>query len=125
MILLTILLAITTVWMIYHFSVAYYSRQADKTPYLRKLGYGKTMGIFALMTGIFGQMIGFSCMFSSIEEITATEGFIKPEPVFGAIKATMIVTIYGSLIYLFSLLLWFVASLLIEKKQERQISDAL
>ena len=125
MILLTSLLAITTVWMIYHFIVAYCSDQTDKAVCMRKIGYGKTMGIFALMTGIFGQMIGFSCMFSSIEEITATEGFIKPEPVFGAIKATMIVTIYGSLIYLLSLLLWFVASLLIKKKQERQISDAL
>ena len=122
---LTILLIITTAWIIYHFVVGYRSKQTDKTVFLRKLGYGKSMGLFALITGVTGQMIGFSYMFSSIEEITATEGFIKPEPVFGAIKATMIVTIYGSLIYLFSLLLWFVASLLIEKKQERQISDAL
>ena len=125
MVILTFLLVTTTAWMIYHFIVAYSSEQTDKTLSLRKIGYGKSMGLFALITGFTGQMIGFSYMFSSIEEITAIDGFIKPEPVFGAIKATMIVTIYGSLIYLLSLLLWFVASILLEKKQKSQVSDTL
>ena len=114
--LLTILLIITTAWIIYHFIDAYRSKQTYKVDFLRKLGYGKSMGLFALIVGILGQMIGFSGMFSVIEEVTKTGEKIIPHLVFGAIKATMIVTIYGILIYLMSLILWFVASLIIEKK---------
>jgi len=36
--------------------------------------------------------------------------------VYGGIKVTMIVTMYGMLIYLLSILLWFIASIMIEKK---------
>jgi len=120
--LLTILLVITTAWIIYHFIVAYSSKNTDKVTLLRKLGYGKSMGLFALTTGILGQLIGFSAMFGSIEELMATGGELKPIMVFGAIRVTMIVTMYGILIYLFSLLLWFIASMLIEKKQANQDS---
>lgn len=120
--LLTILLVITTAWIIYHFIVAYLSKQTDKVASLRKLGYGKSMGLFALIIGILGQTLGFSAMFSAIEEVTKSGEKIMPHLVFGGIKATMIVTIYGILIYLFSLLLWFIASILIEKKQANQAS---
>jgi hypothetical protein len=113
---LSIILVFTTAWIIYHFIVAYNSKQADKTDSLRKLGYGKLMGIFALVTGILGQMVGFTAMFEAIEQVLAGGGEVKPELVFEGIKATMIVTIYGMLIFLFSLLLWFVATILIEKK---------
>ena len=119
---LTILLVITAAWIIYHFIVAYNSKQIDKVDVLRKLGYGKIMGLFALVTGILGQMIGFSAMFSSIDEVVATGEELNPELVFGAIKVTMIVTIYGILIYLLTLFLWFVATMLIEKKHANQVS---
>jgi hypothetical protein len=119
---LTILLVITTAWIIYHFIVAYSSKQTDKAVFLRKLGYGKMIGLFSLTTGVLGQMIGFSAMFSIIEARTKQGLGIRPEIVFEGIKATMIVTIYGILIYLFSLMLWFVATMLIEKKQAKQIS---
>ncbi len=120
--LLTILLVITTAWIIYHFIGAYRSKQTDKLYYLRKLGYGKSMGLFSLITGILGQMIGFSAMFSTIEDLVKTGGEVIPHLVFGGIKVTMIVTIYGILIYLFSLLMWFVASVLIENKQSNKDS---
>lgn len=116
--LLTLLLIITTAWIIYHFIVAYNSKQTDKVGSLRKLGYGKLIGLFALITGILGQMIGFSAMFSAIQQLIASGKELKPEVVFGAIKVTMIVTIYGIIIYLFSLLLWFLTTLIIEKKLE-------
>ncbi len=113
---LTILLIITTAWIIYHFIVAYNSKQPDKSSFLRKLAYGKSMGLFALVTGVMGQMIGFSAMFSALEERVGQGLDITPEIVIGAIKVTMIVTIYGCLIYLFSLLLWFAATMVIERK---------
>jgi MotA/TolQ/ExbB proton channel family len=120
---LSIILVFTTAWIIYHFIVAYNSKHADKTSSLRKLGYGKLMGIFALVTGILGQMVGLTAMFDAIEQVLAVGGKIKPELVFGGIKATMIVTIYGMLIYLFSVLLWFSATVLIDKKHANLASE--
>ncbi|WP_066627639.1 MotA/TolQ/ExbB proton channel family protein [Labilibacter marinus] len=118
--LLTILLVITTAWLIYYFVVAYISKKIDKEVCLRKLRYGKDIGLFTLTMGVFGSLIGFMSMFDIIEDITAKGIEITAQNVFGGIKATMIVIIYGILIYLFSLLLWFIFSLLIEKKIEKQ-----
>ena len=122
MAILTLLLIVTTAWIIYHFIIAYRIKQTDKTTHLRKLGYGKTMGLFTMIVGITGQMNGLYAMFSAIEEVTAKGAAIQPELVYEGIKVTMICTIYGILIYLLSLLLWFVASILIEKKQAKQVS---
>lgn len=119
---LSLLLIITTAWIIYHFMIASRSEQVDKAVVLRKLGYGKSIGLFALVIGVLGQMIGFSGMFGTIEAITNTGQQILPGMVFGGIRATMICTVYGILIYLFSLLLWFVTSILIEKRQADQLS---
>jgi len=113
---LTILLIITTAWFIYHFIISYNSKKIKQEKLLRLFGYGKSMGLFALITGILGQMIGLSAMFSSIKEVIEKTGDIDPVLVFGAIRVTMIVTIFGILIYLFSLFLWFVATIIIEKK---------
>ena len=113
---LTILLIITTAWIIYQFVVAYRSEQTNHEKSLRKIGYGKSLGLFAMITGFLGQLIGFTAMFDAIEMAFAAGNEIKPVLIYGGIKATMIVTMYGILIYLFSILLWFVASLLIEKK---------
>lgn len=117
---LTILLIITTTWIIYHFIFAYTARPTTPKKILRKLSYGKTMGLFTMIVGITGQMNGLYAMFTVIETRTKQGLEIRPEIVFGGIKVTMIVTIYGILIYLFSLVLWFVATILIEKKQAKQ-----
>ncbi|MBS2213617.1 MotA/TolQ/ExbB proton channel family protein [Carboxylicivirga mesophila] len=114
---LTILLVMVTAWIIYHFIVGYTSKQINKTEILRKLSYGKSIGLFALITGLLGQLIGLSAMFSAIEKLLNTGGTLTQDMVFYAIKVTMIVTMYGILIYLFTLLLWLAASMLIERKE--------
>ena len=113
---LTILLVITTAWIIYHFIIAYNSKQANQEKFLRKIEYGKSMGLFALTTGILGQMVGLRAMFDAIEDAIEKGIDINPALILGGIKVTMICIIYGILIYLLSLVLWFVASMLIEKK---------
>lgn len=117
---LTILLIITVAWIIYHFIGAYNSKHLKPDKWLRKLSYGKTMGLFSMIVGCLGQLIGLSNMFNAIETALTSGEEIKPELIYGAIKVTMIVTIYGILIYLFSILLWFIASFIIEKKLENQ-----
>lgn len=114
--LVTILFIITTAWIIYQFVIAYNSEEANLEKALRKLGYGKAMGLFAMVTGCLGQLIGLTAMFDVIETVLRQGGEIKHELVYEGIGVTMIVTMYGILIYLFSLVLWFVASTIIEKK---------
>ncbi len=109
---LTLLLVIATAWIIYHFVVGYNSKQPNQEKILRKLGYGKSIGLFALVTGFLGQMIGLINAFSVISD----HPDIKTEYIFDGIYSTMICPIYGMLIFLFSLLLWFVASFMIEKR---------
>ena len=108
---LTILLITMSGWIVYHLIVAYNSQQTNLEKTLRKLKYGKSIGLFAMIIGIFGQLLGFFDAFSAIEKA----GDISPALVYGGIKISMISTLYGIFIYLFSLLLWFTASLLIER----------
>ena len=116
MAILTILLIITTAWIIYHFIIAYNSKQTNQEKSLRRIEYGKSMGLFTMIVGIVGQMTGLYTMFSVIEDVIKEGLEVQPVLIFEAIRATMIVTFYGIFIYLFSLVLWFVVTTMIEKK---------
>lgn len=110
---LTLELIIATAWIIYQFVKGYNSKQPNQEKILRKIGYGKSMGVFALATGFLGQMIGFIGMFEAI--INATTN-VEPHMIYGAIRVTMISATYGVLIFLVTMILWFIASFIIEKK---------
>lgn len=112
---LTILLISMIAWFLYHFIVAYSSRQLSTEIVLRRMGYGKSIGLFALITGILGQLIGFYGAFSVLE----TAADISPAMVYAGIKVSMITTLYGMSIYLISLLIWFSFSLIIERRLEK------
>lgn len=116
MAILTLFLIITTAWFFYYFIIIFNSKNIDKQKLMRKLGYGKSMGLFTLVTGIVGQMNGLYAMFSAIENAIKSGQDVIPALVFEGIRVTMIVTIYGLIIYLFSLTLWFIASIIVEKK---------
>jgi len=109
---LTLLLILMVSWIIYQFFYYYGADEEKQQIALRKLKYGRSIGLFALIMGILGQLIGFYSAFSAIEEM----GNVSPAMMFGGIKVSMITTIYGILIYLLSLLLWFLSSLIIERK---------
>ncbi len=117
MVMLTILLIIIIVWFTYHFVLAHYSKKVTIEKVLRRLGYGKIMGLFTLVFGICGSMLGLYSIIINSEDITENGMKPVPELVLETIRVTMIVTIYGLLIYLFSLLFWFIATTLIKKKQ--------
>ena len=61
----------------------------------------KAIGIFAIVWGVFGQSIG---MFSALQAIEAA-GDISPAMIYGGLKVSMITTLYGTFIFLFSWLI--------------------
>lgn len=109
---LTLLFIANVAWFIYHFSLFMInSRDLEFT--LHKLNYGKSIGLFSMITGIFGQLIGLYSAFVAIEQAAD----ISPTLVFQGIKASMIPSLYGILIYLISILLWFLLSIYVEKRK--------
>lgn len=109
---LTLELIVATAWIIYQFVKGYNSKQPNQEKILRKIGYGKSMGVFALVTGFLGQMIGLIGAFDVIKN----HPDIKTEYIFDGIGVTMISATYGVLIFLFTMILWFLASYIIERK---------
>ena len=77
-----------------------------------QLSYVKSIGLFAMITGILGQLIGLYSAFSAIEQA----GDVSPVLVFEGLKVSMITTLYGIVIYLFSILLWFLLSQFLDRK---------
>lgn len=112
---LTILFVIMIAWFLYHLIAVYNFRQLSPETVLRRFGYGKSIGLFAMITGIFGQLIGFYEAFSVIEHAVD----ISPGMLYGGIKVSMITTLYGISIYLISLMIWFLASIVIERKLDK------
>jgi len=70
----------------------------------KKLSYIKSLGLFSLVTGILGQMIGLYSAFTAIEKAQD----ISPAIMMGGLKVSMIVPMYGMVIFLVSYLLWVV-----------------
>ena len=71
---------------------------------LRKINTVKSLGIFALIIGILGQLIG---LFSAFRAIRFGEVDESPTLVAEGFKVSMIPTVYGILIFIFSIILWF------------------
>ncbi len=68
-----------------------------------KISYIKSVGLFALVIGIFSQLIGLTNAFKAIEEA----GDVSPSLVYGGLKISLITTLYGFSIYIISYLIWF------------------
>jgi hypothetical protein len=110
---LTLELIIATAWIIYQFIKGSNSTQPNLEKILRKIGYGKSIGIFALVTGFLGQMIGLTAMLETLRDATSV---VEPYLIYGAIRVTTISATYGVLIFLFTMILWFTASIITEKR---------
>jgi hypothetical protein len=68
-----------------------------------KISYIKSVGLFALIIGILGQLIGLYQAFMGIEAM----GSVSSTMLAGGLKISMITTLYGFLIYVLSYLIWF------------------
>jgi hypothetical protein len=111
---LTVILILMVAWAVYHFLPVFLKKEVNFAKTRSKLKHIKTIGTFALVTGILGQLIGLYFAFSAIEEVES----VIPAILMRGLKVSMIPTLYGILIFLFSLLIWFIADLIVSKKLE-------
>lgn len=113
---LTILLVIMIAWMSYHLIIYLNSKKINQDRTLRMLKYGKSIGLLTMIVGITAQLLGFYEAFSAIEH----GGDISPAMVFGGLKVSMISTLYGLLTYLLSIMIWFIASQIVESSKHQK-----
>ena len=111
---LTVVLIIMVAWAVYHFLPVLLRKEADSVKSKSRLKHIKTIGTFALITGILGQLIGLISAFDAIEQA----GGVQQGILAGGLKVSTIPTIYGILIYMISLMLWFVVDNIITKSSE-------
>ena len=111
---LTIILILMLGWSVYHFIQVVMKKEVNLSKAKEKLKHIKTIGTFALVFGILGQLIGLIQAFDAIEQM----GGVSPALLMGGLKVSMIPTLYGILIFLISLLLWFAFDSVVTKKSE-------
>lgn len=99
---LTIMLFIVLALSFYFLYLISRKEYKDLEQTLKRLTFIKTTGIFALVTGILGQMIGLYTAFSVIESAMD----VSPSILAGGLKVSLITTMYGMIIFLISYLLW-------------------
>lgn len=111
---LTVVLIVMVAWTIYHFLPVLLNKEINVVKTALKLKHVKTIGTFGLVTGILGQMIGLFSAFDAIEQAES----ISHNLLAGGLKVSSICTIYGILIFLFSLILWFICDNVLTAKSE-------
>ena len=102
MVILTILLLIILAMAAYRFMRIFRDDFEHATTFRQGLMHIKSVGLFALVFGIFAQLLGLYQAFSFIEKA----GAISPALLAGGIKVSMIPTLYGMIIFLISYLMW-------------------
>jgi len=109
---LTILLVIIVAVSVY-FAVTIASGKAnEKANFSNQLKYVKSIGLFTMIVGILGQLIGLFSAFTAIEAAND----ISPSIMAGGLKISLITTLTGIFIYLISIIIWFLLDLFYNKK---------
>ena len=99
---LTSILIILIAWTVYHFLPVLTKNGNDLKQTRAKLKHIRTIGSFALIFGIFSQLIGLYQAFGVIEEA----GDISISLMMAGLKVSMIPTLYGITIFIISLIIW-------------------
>ena len=81
----------------------------------RGIGFVKSAGLLAFVIGLLGQLIG---LFSAFQAIEAKTVDISPELLASGFKVSMIPMLYGSIIFVLSLVIWFGLNALVSKNKQ-------
>lgn len=99
---LTIIFILAIVMAVY-FAGRIIKGQSNDRHFRSRLSNLKSVGLFGLVVGVFGQLIGLYEAFNAIQEM----GDISPGMIAGGLKVSMITTLYGIVIFLLAYLMWF------------------
>jgi len=110
---LTILLFIILAIAIYNLVIILRRDFKDINETRKKLKYIKSLGLFAFITGILGQLLGLFNALGAIEQAMD----ISPAIIAGGLKISMITPIYGILILLFSYIFWFILDYIASRRE--------
>ena len=109
---LTILLVIIVAISVYFAAAIASGKASEKENFKQQLRYIKSLGLFTMITGILGQLIGLFSAFTAIE----AAGDVSPAMLAGGLKISLITTLTGIVIYLISILIWFLLDMYYQKK---------
>ena len=104
---LTILFVVMVAVTVYYIVLISSGKALEKKHFCHRLTYVKSIGLFTMITGILGQLVGLYAAFVAIEGAMD----ISPAILAGGLKVSLITTLYGILVYLISILLWFLLDL--------------
>jgi hypothetical protein len=88
-------------------------KPGDPDAAARRIGYTRSVGLFALITGLLGQLIG---LFSAFQAIELKMVEVSPTLLAAGFKVSMITTLYGLIIYALSYVIWFGLSMVLERR---------
>lgn len=110
---LTLMLLGITGLVLVHAVRLFMGRHKQGKPGIRKIRCIRSMGLLALITGLLGQLIGLFSAFRAFEL-----GTVKASPslVAEGFKVSMITAVYGGLIFVFSMLVWWIMRRIIINK---------
>jgi len=100
---LTFIFLIVLVMLVYYIISILNNGGNDKEKIKNRLTYIKGVGLFAMVFGIFGQLLGLYQAFGFIQQA----GDVSPMILAGGLRVSMLSTLYGIIIYLLSWLFWF------------------
>jgi biopolymer transport protein ExbB/TolQ len=109
---LTILLVIIVAVSVYFAITIAGGKARGKENFRHQLKYVKSIGLFTMIVGILGQLIGLFSAFTAIEAAND----ISPGIMAGGLKISLITTLTGIVIYLISIIIWFLLDLFYQKK---------
>ena len=112
---LTILLVIVVAVSVYFAVTIAGGKASEKANFKQQLRYVKSLGLFTMITGILGQLIGLFSAFTAIE----AAGDVSPAMLAGGLKISMITSLTGIVIYLISIIIWFLLDLWFHKNSAK------
>ncbi len=78
----------------------------------KTLGYVRSLGLLAFVTGIFAQLVGLYDAFTAIQEMES----VSPAMLAGGLRVSIITTLYGTFILMISLIIWIILDNRIKSK---------
>jgi biopolymer transport protein ExbB/TolQ len=99
---LTVLLFIIIGLSVYYLFIILAREYKDLDKLKSRFGFIRHTGVFSLVTGVLGQLIGLYMAFSTIESSQS----VSPGILAGGLKVSLTTTIYGAIIFMISLIMY-------------------